>query len=118
MGIANNLYVRAANDFVHDLSAGAFPGAVIGTLLLKSRLAVASPESIEFLGRATSALWSVFFVAVALLIATGAFRLRYWRLNVRQGYLEKKSRTVWIKHLGFVAVMVASLVQLFRLLAA
>lgn len=116
MAIASNVYARTAIDFVHDVSAGLFPGAVLSAWLIRGRFVSASPDSLEALAKASTSLWIVLFVALAAIIVTGAIRLSYWKLNVRSGFMEAKVRMAQIKHAAFVLVTIASIVVMFSLL--
>jgi hypothetical protein len=115
MTLADNLYVRAGVEFVHDIAAGAFPGAVLAGWMIRMRFSAASPDVLLMLEKASTSLWLIVFAALVLLGLTGAFRLGYWRLNVQVGYLEKKKRSVIVKHTAFVLLMLASITMMFGL---
>ena len=115
MKLASNLYVRAGVEFLHDIAAGAFPGAVLVAWMIRQRFAVQSPDMVLALEKASWSLWPILFGALAAIVVTGAFRLGYWQLNVRAGFLEKKRRMVVAKHSAFVLLMVASIVMTFGL---
>ena len=115
MSFASNLYVRAAIEFVHDIAAGAFPGATLAAWMIRQRYSAASPDALRSLEGASRGLWLVLLGALALLAITGAFRLGYWQLNVRVGFLEKKKRAVIVKHAAFVLLMLGSIVIAFGL---
>ncbi|TLM99018.1 MAG: hypothetical protein FDZ75_01055 [Actinobacteria bacterium] len=104
MAFYDKLPAKAAIDFTHDIAAGLWPGAVTAMWLLqrgaeKSGAGLA-PRS------AYLAVWWVFALALVALPATGLVRMRYWRLNVRSGALEVKTRLVQTKHALFVVMMV------------
>lgn len=111
---------RIANDIAHDLASGAFPGAVIAAWLIRrSAAATGSPDAVRAasaaLGGASGALWLVLFLGLTVSVATGLLRLRYWKLNVRTGFLETKSETAAVKHSAFVLLLLASAAALYRI---
>jgi len=116
MALTGNLYVRAAIDFTHDIAAGLFPGGVIAAWMIRQRFESASPDAVGALETASTSLWLILLGALLALVITGALRLKYWRLNVRSGFMEAKKRMVLVKHTAFVLVLVASIAAMFTLL--
>jgi hypothetical protein len=47
-------------------------------------------------------------LALAVSVATGVLRLRYWQLSVRNGFLETKKQMAATKHIVFVFVLLLS----------
>ena len=99
---------RIANDFVHDIAAGFFPGSVAGAWVIRGALNALEPGSGAVVERAAGSLWLLFAIAAAVSVGTGLLRTRYWRLNVRSGFMEKKSQTAITKHALFVTALVLS----------
>lgn len=112
MAEQNNLNGRVANDLLHDLSAGLFPGAVIAAWLLRAGVDRVDPGRGAVVAEASEGLWLILAFALSLLIATGIMRLRYWRLNVRSGFLESKRHMAVTKHVVFVTVQLLAAVAL------
>lgn len=100
---------RMFNDFVHDISAGLFPGAVAAVWALKTAIATVDPGRAGLVRQAVGGVWFILAGALACLVVTGIFRLGYWRLNVREGFLETKGRTAVIKHMAFVAAQLLAI---------
>lgn len=111
-----NIYVRSAIDFAHDIAAGAFPGAVLAAWLIRRRVEGVSSEALGAVQQASMALWLVMFGALFVIVATGLVRLKYWRLNVRAGYLKTKTDMVVTKHIAFVMLFVLSAIWMYTLL--
>ena len=100
------------NDFAHDIAAGFFPGSVAGAWMIRSALNALEPGSGAVVGRAAGSLWLIFAIAAAVSVGTGLLRTRYWRLNVRSGFMEKKTQMATTKHVLFVTTLVLSGVAL------
>jgi len=94
---------RIANDYVHDMCAGLFPGAVAATWIVKGAMDAAEQGGGAAVRAASGGVWFVLVGALSLLALTGTLRLRYWRLNVREGFIPTKARMAAIKHFAFVA---------------
>ena len=109
MEFAHNAYVRVAVEFIHDIAAGAFPGAVWFAWMLSRRMESSAPEAVGALVRASSSLWLILIASLFAIAVTGAFRLAYWKLNVVSGGLERKKRLIWMKHTAFVLLYVGSI---------
>lgn len=118
MSITSNAYFRASMEYVHDVAAGAFPGAVLAAWLIRRSFSAETPDTLRLLEKATVSLWLILLGSLVLLGATGVFRLGYWQLNIRQGFLEKKKRMVLVKHTAFVLTLVIAVVVMFGLLPA
>ena len=109
MEFANNLYVRTAVEFIHDVATGAFPGAVWFVWMASRQMAASSPDAAGALARASTSLWVILIVCLFTIAVTGAFRLAYWKLNVVEAGLERKKRLIWMKHTAFVLLYVGSI---------
>jgi len=96
------LKVRTVNDLLHALAAGFFPGTVAGAWVVRGAINAVDPGGGAIVERATGGLVLVMILALGLSIGTGILRLRYWQLNVRQGFLETKKQMVVTKHIYFV----------------
>lgn len=116
MEFVNNAYVRVIVEFVHDIAAGVFPGAVWFAWMIRDRMEVAAPEALPSLGRASSSLWLILIAALLAIAITGGFRLAYWRLNVQEDALEYKRRLIWMKHTAFVITMLVSIFAAAKLI--
>lgn len=105
--LSGKLYTRIANDACHDLAAGTFPALALAAWLIRS---VSETDGMAevIVARAGGSLWVVFMLMLGVSVGTGLLRLRYWKLNVRSGFLETKGQMAAIKHSLFVLVMVAS----------
>jgi len=108
METAKNPYFRSIVEFIHDIAAGVFPGAVWFAWMLRRSMETSSPDAVGELARASMSLWVILLVALFAIAATGAMRLVYWKLNVREGALDSKKRLILIKHTLFVALMLVS----------
>lgn len=109
MSTVRGLNGRIANDLLHDLAAGVFPGAVGGAWLVRGVLEAMDPGKGAVVTLASGPLWGVCFVGLAVSISTGLLRLRYWRLNVRSGFFESKKQMAATKHILFVFVLLLSM---------
>lgn len=109
--MSDNLYVRSAVDYLHVMSAGAFPGAVLGAWLIR-RTAEASGSGTGVIARSAASLWLLLFLSLTVLVITGAIRLRYWRLPIKPESMETKTTMVVIKHSAFVITVLLSCVAL------
>ncbi len=116
MALTSNPYFRSAVEVTHDIAAGAFPGAVLAAWMIRRSVATALPSALPTLQKATVGIWLILLAALFLLVATGAFRLNYWQLNVRSGFLQMKKRMVLVKHTAFVVLLIASIAIMFSLL--
>jgi hypothetical protein len=118
MAVIKNSYLRALDEYLHDMAAGAFPGAVVAAWLIRRGMAGASADTILQLQKATTALWLVLGVCALVLIATGLGRLGYWHLNLRPEVVTTKRRMILIKHTAFVLTLIGCIIWIFSLLPA
>lgn len=95
---------QVANDIVHDLSAGAWPGAAASLWLIRSH-AVLPEGALSITLPALSSVYLIMFATLALLVVTGALRVNY-RASSSAG----RTRVVLIKHAAFVAVFILAIV--------
>jgi hypothetical protein len=109
MEFLGNVYVRSAIEFVHDIAAGAFPGAVLMAWIIRQQIEVTQRGAVADVGRASLSLWVILLGVLFAIGLTGLIRLRYWKLNVRPGFLDSKKRLVLIKHTAFVVLLIASI---------
>ena len=108
-----------SNDLLHDLAAGAWPGAVIALWMAHTAVKSAGPTGAAALAlRAWSGIWAILIFAVAVLIATGSLRLRYRAMGVRAEALPARTRIAVTKHIVFVVVLVAATVAAFVLFSS
>src|SRR5450759_921918 len=109
MGLSNRLWFRVVNDILHDLSAGASPGAVLALWLVSSGARKTLPADVY---TTTMATWSwillILFLALVVLVVTGSIRLNYRTLGVSEDALPAKGRAAMAKHAVFVLVFIAS----------
>ena len=107
----SRLWVRVVNDILHDLSAGAWPGAVAAAWLVRSGARGAlSAAAFADLQQAWSAVFLIMAVALAVLVVTGIVRLRYRSLGIPPDLLAARTRAALIKHAVFVTVFLLAIV--------
>ena len=109
MEFLQKVYIRVTVEFVHDIAAGAFPGAVLIAWMIRRQIAVTRPDAYADVGQASLGLWVILLGVLFALVFTGLFRLGYWKLNVRPGGLESKRSLVVTKHALFVLALIASI---------
>jgi hypothetical protein len=114
--ITSNRYFRAAAELFHGISAGLFPGAVWGAWIVRSGFVAVSADTLLMLERSTVNLFFILLVSLIVQGVTGGFRLHYYQLNIRPGFLETKRRMVLTKHIGFVLILAGSVAWLVTLL--
>ena len=117
MPLSNRVWFRVVNDFLHDMAAGLGPGAVLALRIVSDHArATLAPEVFADLVRSWSWVVLVLFLALVVLLITGAVRLNYRTLGVRDDALAAKGRMALIKHAAFVLLFVAAVVEAFILL--
>lgn len=100
--------VRIVNDFMHDLVPGFIAGLAAATFAAERAIDKVEPGRGVVVSRASGILWLLYAVALAVAVTTGLIRLRYWKLNVRSGFLETKTQMAVIKHSAFTLLVVVS----------
>lgn len=105
--LEGKLYPRILNDFVHDVAAGMYPGLALTAWLVRSS-AASSGTSIATVTEIGGTLTLLMVLTAVVSITTGLIRLRYWKLNIRAGFLETKGQMAAMKHGLFVLVLIAS----------
>jgi putative copper export protein len=101
--------LRIVNDIVHDLAAGAWPGAVIALWLARNGAkSTLTPDALALAVRAWSGVLLIMLAALVALVVTGGVRLGY--------VLESRTRTAQIKHVVFVTVFILATVAAFAIL--
>lgn len=116
MATIKNPYLRATNEYFHDIAAGMFPGAVLGAWLIRRGFAGASADTLTQLAKATTGVWLILLVCLVVIVATGLLRLGYWRVNLIESVVNTKRRMILLKHTAFVLTLVGCLVWVFSLL--
>ena len=117
MRLSTMLWFRVANDLLHDLTAGVVPGVVLALWMVRNGAKTAlAPEATATL--ITSWSWIVFviFLAIVVLVVTGAVRISYRTRNIREDAMHAQGLSAMIKHAVFVAVFVYATVVAFGIL--
>ncbi|MDH4140690.1 MAG: hypothetical protein OEV43_08990 [Coriobacteriia bacterium] len=99
-----NPYVRIVNNFLHDLATGTWAACLL-VLLVLSRESVGMPA--EASAALSDAGWVVYWLlvgALAVIFATGAARLAYWRSQTPAEERSAKRRALVVKHVAFLGV--------------
>jgi len=97
------VWPRLINDFLHDLAAGFFPGAVAGAWLIKS---VAPQGGVTFLAQqAVGGVWMLLVVGLMVSVGTGIWRLRYHLDPVKPELAKARNDAAFIKHIAFIVVL-------------
>jgi putative copper export protein len=108
--------LHTANDIVHDLSAGLWPGAAAALWLIRSRTDHLPGGVLSASLPAWPSVFLIMLVALAALVVTGAVRLNYRSSALTAG--TQRTRTVLVKHTVFTLVFIASTVVAFRSIQA
>lgn len=110
-------WLRAINDILHDLAAGAWPGAVVGVRMVRRGLTAAiGAQAASDAARSWTWILTIMLVALVVQVATGGARLFYWKAPVATEQVQTKGRVAAAKHVVFVAVFVVAAVYAFALL--
>lgn len=92
MGLLKNVWFRAVIDLVHDLAAGAWPGAVLAMWIMRTAAdKTLAPGEVSTMLPAWSGTLGIMFWSLGLIVATGVVRLNYRALGMPPDLL--KSRT-------------------------
>lgn len=108
-------WFRIVIEVLHDLAAGAWPGAVLAFWLARDRVIGLDPEALDATVSAWSSVFWIMGVSALLLLVTGLVRASY-RIGTPSAVLEARTRTPLIKHAVFVSVFVYATVVAIRLL--
>jgi putative copper export protein len=110
-------WLRIANDSIHDLAAGAWPGAVMALwFALDATRRTFQRDTFTVVLHAASSVWIVWFLALLLLVATGAARVNYRTRGLTAEIAEARTRAALWKHLIFVTVFVVATVAAYLIL--
>lgn len=109
-------WVRIVVDVLHDLAAGAWPGATAALWLARNRAAELGSDVLESTVEAWAPVAWVMLGSLAVLIATGFMRIDYLGAGMPEELRSARSRTAAYKHVAFVAVFIASTVFAFGML--
>lgn len=119
MDLWGRQWLRIANDSIHDLAAGAWPGAVIALwFALDASRRTFQRDTIVTVLHASSSIWLVWFLALLLLVATGAARVNYRTRGLTAEIAAARTRAALWKHLIFVTVFALSTVAAYLMLRA
>lgn len=114
--LPERFYMRVVVDYLHDLAFGVFPGTVLAAgLIWRAAERVGTGQAA--VSAAAGTLWLVMLLGVTVSVLTGLVRLRYWKTNVRSGFLETKSQMAAIKHWLFVMTVVGSAAALYTIVS-
>lgn len=110
-------WLRATNDILHDLAAGAWPGTVFALWMVRrAATTTLGAQAASDLARTWTWILTVMFVALVVQVATGGARLFYWRGPIAADLVQTKGRIAGAKHAVFVAVFVGAAVAAFMVL--
>jgi putative copper export protein len=119
MAISEQLWFRVINDSLHDLAAGVGPGAVIGLWLVRDGArATLEPPVFAGLTQTWASILIVLFLALTVLVLTGALRLTYRTIGVKPEALASRGRAALIKHALFVSIFIVATAAVFSMLQA
>lgn len=116
MRLLSSAWVRLVVDVIHDLAAGAWPGATAALWLARDRARELGPEVLEATVQAWSPVAWVMIVSLAVLVATGFLRIDYVGAGLPEEARSARSRTAAYKHVVFVALFIAATVVAFGIL--
>jgi hypothetical protein len=109
--------LKGANDILHDLAAGVWPGAAIAMWIARGSVqTLLSAEELNTVLRAWSGLFGFLLLVLVVQLVTGTFRLSYWNKVVIPEQVKPKGRVTWAKHGVFVASLIASATVVFMAL--
>jgi hypothetical protein len=113
-------WLRAINDMLHGLAAGAFPGAVMALWIVRNTATpvLGSQAMASLLARSWTWVLTIMLVALVVQVATGGARLFYWKVPVAADQVQKKGRVAGAKHAVFVLVFVGAAIAAFMLLSS
>jgi ABC-type tungstate transport system substrate-binding protein len=110
--------LKVANDIVHDLAAGSWPGAALALWIARRAADVSLPaDQLQALLRGWSSILLIAVVSAVLLVVTGLVRARYRRLLQSTAVTSSRMPVVLAKHAVFVLVFVSATVVAFSSLA-
>ena len=92
---------RMVNNFVHDMSTGAWFACLLVIYVVASRTPGVSAEARLVLVDAERAVFWLLVASLVGLAATGGLRLRYWRLDTPAEQLTTKRGALLAKHAAF-----------------
>lgn len=116
MGVLNSVYVRTANDVVHDIGASVAMAFPIASAIVRRAGLDAPAESAELaFSRIALTLIAVAAAALVVIVATGGVRIRYASLGIRSNYVPVRARAALIKHAVFVTVVTTGLLAALRI---
>ncbi len=104
MNLLANPYVRIINNFLHDMATGTWAACVLVLWVLARQAAGTHPDAVEALGAASTLVFWLLLVALAVLTVTGALRLFYWRTTTPAEEIGAKRRALVVKHVAFLVV--------------
>ena len=114
MGLTRMPWFRIVNDLLHDVAAGVGPGAALALWLVRNgATATLDPVALAGMTRSWSWIVLVLFVALVVLVVTGAVRLSYWNATIVPDAATSRGRAALVKHAVFVAVFVYATVVAF-----
>jgi putative copper export protein len=117
MGSGIKTWLRAMNDILHDLAAGAWPGTVFGLWMVRrGAVAALGAQAASDLARGWTWILTVMLVALVVQVATGGARLFYWKGPVASDLVQSKGRIAGAKHAVFVLVFIGAAITAFAVL--
>jgi putative copper export protein len=102
--VLDNAYVRITNNFMHDMATGTWAACLAVLLVLSPRLVGMPAEASAAVGDAMMLVFWLLLVALAVVTATGAVRLVYWRAQTPADELTAKRRALVVKHIAFLVI--------------
>jgi hypothetical protein len=109
MGSGIKTWLRAMNDILHDLAAGAWPGTVFGLWMVRrGAVAALGAQAASDLARGWTWILTVMLVALVVQVATGGARLFYLKAPA--------GRVAGAKHAVFVLVFIGAAITAFAVL--
>jgi hypothetical protein len=117
MALSSRVWFRVVNDLLHDLAAGVAPGSVLAMWLVRNGARTTlDPVALATTTRSWSWIVLLLFVALGVVIVTGAVRLNYWSATVRPEDQKSRGRAALVKHSVFAVILVGAFVVAIGLL--
>lgn len=113
------MWLRGANDVLHDYAAGVWPGAVAALWFVRRGATdVLTADQLSAMVRGWTWILWVLLLGLLVQVATGMARIYYRNAMTRTDALTLRGRIALAKHAVFVTVFVASAVAAFSVLQA